>query len=68
MKIPYFSQSDSDAVLSAMSKSQAIIEFDLNGTILTANTNFCAALGYELSEIVGRHHRMFVDTVEASLP
>ena len=68
MKIPYFSQSDSDAVLSAMSKSQAIIEFDLNGTILTANTNFCAALGYELSEIVGRHHRMLVDSVEASLP
>lgn len=66
MKIPYFSQSDSDAVLSAMSKSQAIIEFDLNGTILTANTNF-ARLGYEL-EIVGRHHRMLVDSVEASLP
>lgn len=58
--------SDANAVLAAMSKSQAIIEFDLNGTVLSANSNFCAALGYELGEIVGRHHRMFVDPREAS--
>jgi methyl-accepting chemotaxis protein len=49
------------AVLAALSKSQAIIEFDLSGKILTANENFCRALGYELSEIVGRHHSMFVE-------
>ncbi|EHH04101.1 methyl-accepting chemotaxis serine transducer [Agrobacterium tumefaciens CCNWGS0286] len=49
------------AVLAALSKSQAIIEFDLSGKILTANENFCRALGYELSEIVGRRHSMFVE-------
>ena len=49
------------AVLAALSKSQAIIEFDLSGKILTANENFCRALGYDLSEIVGRHHSMFVE-------
>ncbi|MDS7598044.1 methyl-accepting chemotaxis protein [Agrobacterium tumefaciens] len=52
---------DNRNVLDAISKSQAVIEFDLKGNILTANKNFCAALGYELSEIVGKHHRMFCD-------
>ncbi|MGF0538123.1 methyl-accepting chemotaxis protein [Agrobacterium sp. ES01] len=58
--------SDANAVLAALSKSQAVIEFDLTGKILTANENFCRALGYELSEIVGQHHRMFVDPAEVS--
>lgn len=58
--------SDAKAILAAMNRSQAIIEFDLTGKILTANANFCAALGYELREIVGQHHRMFVDPAEAS--
>ncbi|MBO9124321.1 MULTISPECIES: methyl-accepting chemotaxis protein [unclassified Rhizobium] len=58
--------SSSSAVLDALNKSQAIIEFDLTGKILTANENFCKAVGYELSEIVGRHHRMFVDPAEAN--
>ena len=58
--------SDAKVVLAAMNRSQAIIEFDLTGKILTANTNFCAALGYDLSEIVGQHHRLFVDPAEAS--
>jgi methyl-accepting chemotaxis protein len=49
------------ATLEAISKSQAVIEFDLDGTILLANGNFLSLLGYELSEIVGQHHRMFVD-------
>ena len=44
-----------------MSKSQAIIEFDLVGNILTANENFCNAVGYQLSEIQGNHHSMFVE-------
>jgi methyl-accepting chemotaxis protein len=47
--------------LAAISKSQAVIEFDLNGTILSANQNFCEALGYSLSEIKGKHHRIFCD-------
>ncbi|NLS00677.1 PAS domain S-box protein [Rhizobium sp. P38BS-XIX] len=56
---------DSAAVLDALSRSQAIIEFDLEGNILTANDNFCKALGYQRSEIIGRHHRMFVLPEEA---
>lgn len=61
-----FLSRDSDAILSAMDKSQAIIEFSLDGKILRANDNFCKAVGYELKEIVGQHHRMFVDPAEAS--
>lgn len=61
-----FGNAEAKAVISAMSKSQAIIEFKLDGTIITANENFCRALGYQLSEIVGKHHRIFVDQTEAS--
>ncbi|WP_232846631.1 methyl-accepting chemotaxis protein [Devosia beringensis] len=57
---------DRTGQLAAISKSQAIIEFDLNGTILTANANFCAALGYRQDEIVGQHHRIFVRPEEAA--
>ncbi len=49
----------------AMSRSQAVIEFDLQGRILWANENFLATVGYRLEEIVGRHHAMFVDPEEA---
>ena len=52
----------SDAVLAAMNKSLAIIEFDPAGSILTANDNFLHAMGYEARELAGQHHRMFVDT------
>ncbi|WP_117195077.1 methyl-accepting chemotaxis protein [Rhizobium terrae] len=52
---------DAKATLAALAQSQAIIEFDLSGKILTANENFCKALGYTLSEIVGKHHSMFCD-------
>ncbi|WP_426240656.1 methyl-accepting chemotaxis protein [Pararhizobium sp. DWP1-1-3] len=58
--------SDAKAILSAMQRSQAIIEFDLQGKILTANENFCKTLGYDLPEIVGQHHRMFVDPGDAA--
>src|SRR5690606_6592765 len=47
--------------LDAIARSQAVIEFTPTGEILTANENFCAALGYALSEIRGKHHRMFCD-------
>ena len=47
--------------MAALNKSQAIIEFDLEGKILEANENFCQALGYTLSEIKGKYHSMFVD-------
>ncbi|MGP4693623.1 methyl-accepting chemotaxis protein [Agrobacterium cavarae] len=52
---------DTTNVLKAFSASQAVIEFDLHGNVLDANANFCAALGYELSDIVGKHHRIFCD-------
>lgn len=50
--------------MQALHKSQAIIEFKTDGTILDANKNFCDALGYSLAEIKGRHHSMFVDAAE----
>lgn len=45
----------------ALDRTQAVIEFDVNGTILNANQNFLSAMGYDLHEIVGQHHSMFVD-------
>ncbi|MDH5881059.1 PAS domain-containing methyl-accepting chemotaxis protein [Vibrio sp. S/42/10] len=48
-----------DALFSALDKSQAIIEFDPEGTILTANSNFLNTLGYRENQVVGKHHRMF---------
>ncbi len=52
----------SDATTEALSKSQACIEFNPDGTIFNANTNFLNGLGYEnLNEIKGRHHRIFCD-------
>ena len=50
--------------LKALDRSQAVIEFRPDGTIVTANRNFLAGMGYELAEIRGQHHRMFVDPVE----
>ena len=47
--------------LSAIGKSQAVIEFTLDGTILTANANFLAAMGYALEEVRGKHHSLFVE-------
>src|ERR1700761_9785673 len=48
----------------AIGRSQAVIEFALDGTIQTANENFLNAVGYTLAEIRGQHHRMFVDAAE----
>lgn len=56
---------DSRIVLDAFSRSQAIISFTPDGTILDANENFCKAIGYERSEIIGKHHRIFVEQKEA---
>ncbi|WP_445297929.1 methyl-accepting chemotaxis protein [Hydrogenophaga pseudoflava] len=54
--------------IEAISKAQAVIEFDLTGRILGANDNFLGALGYSLAEIQGHHHSMFVDPVERAQP
>ncbi|NIB43208.1 PAS domain-containing protein [Pseudomaricurvus alkylphenolicus] len=50
------------AKMAALDKVQAVIEFRLDGTIITANNNFLSVLGYTLGEIQGQHHSMFVDT------
>jgi methyl-accepting chemotaxis protein len=47
--------------LEAISKAQAVIEFGIDGKILTANQNFLTTLGYTLEEIRGQHHSMFLD-------
>lgn len=52
--------------LQAVGKSQAVIEFELDGTIITANDNFCRAMGYSLSEIQGKHHSMFAEPALAA--
>jgi methyl-accepting chemotaxis protein len=54
--------------LAAIARSQAVIEFTTDGEIITANDNFCRALGYGLEEIRGQHHRMFVSDAERSSP
>jgi len=53
---------DFEGQLSAVGRSQAVIEFDLNGTILTANDNFLNTIGYSLNEIKGKHHSMFCES------
>lgn len=49
--------------ISAIGRSQAVIEFRMDGTVLSANANFLQALGYTLDEIKGKHHSLFVDPV-----
>ncbi len=59
---------DTGAKIDAISRAQATIEFKTDGTILSANENFLKALGYSATEIVGKHHSMFVDPAFASSP
>lgn len=51
--------------VAAISRSQAIVEFDLTGRVVAANPNFLALMGYRLEEIKGQHHRMFVEPAHA---
>ncbi len=51
---------DYEGQIAVIGKSQAVIAFDLNGTILDANQNFLDAMGYRLDEIKGKHHSIFV--------
>jgi methyl-accepting chemotaxis protein len=52
---------DYEGQLKAVSKAQAVAEFNLDGTIISANDNFLTMMGYTLGEILGKHHGMFVD-------
>ncbi len=53
--------SDYEGQLNAISKSQAVVEFNMDGTILHANENFCKIVGYSAEELRGKHHSIFVD-------
>jgi len=55
-------------MLAAVDRSQAVIEFELDGTIRTANANFLSVVGYDLDQIRGRHHSLFMDPTEAAGP
>ena len=57
---------ESSQIVEAIGKSQAVIEFELDGTIITANENFLSVLGYDLNEVQGKHHSMFVDPATAA--
>jgi methyl-accepting chemotaxis protein len=52
---------DAAGQIAAISKSLAVIEFQMDGTIVTANENFLKAMGYGLDEIKGKHHSLFVE-------
>jgi len=57
---------DLEAIVTAIQRSQAVIEFNLDGAIITANENFLKTVGYGLSEIQGRKHSLFVDSAYAA--
>jgi len=59
-KSPSASSRGQDALFQAINRSQAVISFELDGTILDANENFLNAMGYSLNEVKGRHHSIFV--------
>jgi methyl-accepting chemotaxis protein len=57
---------DYEGQIQAIGKSQAVIEFDMNGMVLKANQNFLSTLGYDFSEIKGHHHKLFVTEEDAN--
>jgi len=59
---------DFEGQIKAIDKSQAVIEFELNGVIRNANENFLRTVGYTIDEVRGRHHRIFVDPAYAESP
>jgi len=62
------SAADRSLQYDAILRTQAVIEFNPDGTVITANENFLKTLGYHLDEIVGEHHRKFVDSIYAASP
>nr|WP_314528329.1 PAS domain-containing methyl-accepting chemotaxis protein [uncultured Brevundimonas sp.] len=59
---------DLDGKMAAIGRSQAVIEFNMDGAIIDANQNFLTTMGYTLEEIRGAHHRQFMDPAEAAAP
>ena len=62
------SRGDLEAIYQALDRVQAIIEFELDGTVISANENFLHMFGYDADEVVGRHHRMFCEPGHAASP
>ncbi|UXI02022.1 PAS domain-containing methyl-accepting chemotaxis protein [Photobacterium sp. TY1-4] len=56
---------EQEDLIKALHRSTAVIEFNLDGTIVDANENFLASMGYQKSQIIGQHHRMFCETSDA---
>jgi methyl-accepting chemotaxis protein len=50
-----------EGMIRAINRAQAVIEFDLDGKVLNANENFLQIFGYQLDDVVGKHHRLFCD-------
>ncbi len=48
-------------IAAAIDRSQAVIEFNLDGTVVRANRNFLDTVGYSLPEVEGKHHRIFCE-------
>ena len=62
------SAGDLEAIYQALNRVQAIIEFALDGTVITANQSFLDTFGYDLDDVVGKHHRMFCEPSYAASP
>jgi len=58
-------ENDQRGLVAALNRVQAIIWFDLDGTILKANENFCTTMGYQEADLIGKHHRMFAENAYA---
>ncbi len=54
--------------VAAIDRAQAVIEFELDGTVITANDNFLRIFGYSLDDVVGKHHRIFCDPGYSETP
>lgn len=59
---------ESESFIDALIRSTAVIQFNLDGTVITANEQFQQAMGYRLEQIVGQHHRKFCTPEEAASP
>jgi methyl-accepting chemotaxis protein len=65
---PVEKSSEQESFIEALSRSSAVIEFTLDGRVITANDRFLAAMRYRLEDIKGKHHRMFCTPAEANSP
>ena len=61
-----FEKQAAEGIVNAINTSYAFIEFDTKGVIISANENFLSTVGYSLAEIIGKHHRIFVESKEAN--